>query len=70
MGWWRSGRSTSCPSSRPGVIGAVQANGIAGLQSNTILVGWPKKPGRLEAWLRLMRALSRVNKSTLITWLN
>lgn len=54
----------------PGVIGAAQANGIAGLQSNTVLVGWPKKPGRLEAWLRIMRALSRINKSTLIARLN
>ena len=53
-----------------GVIGTAQANGIAGLQSNTVLVGWPSKPGRLEAWLRIMRALSRVNKSTLITRLN
>ena len=41
-----------------------RANGIAGLQSNTVLVGWPQKPGRLEAWLRIMRALSRVEKST------
>jgi hypothetical protein len=54
----------------PGVIGTAQANGIAGLQSNTVLVGWPKKPGRLEAWLRIMRALTRINKSTLITRLN
>jgi hypothetical protein len=53
-----------------GVVGAAQANGIAGLQSNTVLVGWPKKPGRLEAWLRIMRALSRINKSTLIVRLN
>ena len=56
-----------------GVIGTVQANGIAGLQSNTVLVGWPSKPGRLEAWLRITRALSRIHKSTLITrpnWLH
>jgi amino acid transporter len=53
-----------------GVVGAAQANGIAGLQSNTVLVGWPKKPGRLETWLRISRALSRIHKSTLITRLN
>ena len=58
------------PDFETGVLGAAQANGIAGLQSNTVLVGWPKKPGRLETWLRIMRALSRVNKSTLITRLN
>ena len=53
-----------------GVIDAVQANGIAGLQSNTVLVGWPQKPGRLEAWLRITRGLSKVGKSTLIARLN
>ena len=49
-----------------GVIGAAQANGIAGLQSNTIMVGWPRKAGRLEAWLRIVRALAKIGKSTLI----
>jgi hypothetical protein len=53
-----------------GVVDTVQANGIAGLQSNTVLVGWPKKSARLEAWLRIMRNLSEINKSTLITRLN
>ena len=53
-----------------GVVGAAQANGIAGLQSNTVLLGWPQKPGRLEAWLRIMGALSKINKSTLIARLN
>ncbi len=53
-----------------GAIGTAQANGIAGLQSNTILAGWPRKPGRLESWLRITRALARVGKSTLIAKLN
>jgi len=35
-----------------------------------VLVGWPGKPDRIETWLRIMRALSRVHKSTLITRLN
>jgi len=53
-----------------GAIDAAQANGIAGLQSNTIMAGWPSKPERLEAWLRITRALSKVGKSTLIARLN
>jgi hypothetical protein len=53
-----------------GAIEAAQANGIAGLQSNTVLVGWPAKPERLETWLRITRALARVGKSTLIARLN
>jgi amino acid transporter len=58
------------PDFESGVIASVQANGIAGLQSNTVLVGWPSKPGRLTAWLRIMRALSRAGKSTIIARLN
>jgi hypothetical protein len=30
------------------------------------MVGWPKRPGRLEAWLRIMRAISRAGRSTII----
>jgi len=53
-----------------GAIGIVQASGVAELRSNTVMVGWPNKPGRLEAWLRIMRAVSRAGKSTLIVRLN
>ncbi len=54
------------PQFESGVLGAAQANGIAGLQSNTVIVGWPRKAGRLEAWLRIVRGLSRVGMSTVI----
>jgi amino acid transporter len=55
------------PEFESGAIATVQANGIAGLQSNTVMVGWPTKPGRLEAWLRIMRGVARIGKSTVIT---
>ncbi|UCF69451.1 MAG: amino acid permease [Acidobacteriota bacterium] len=55
------------PEFESGVIATAQASGISGLQSNTVMVGWPSKPDRLEAWLRIMRALSRAGKSMLIT---
>jgi amino acid transporter len=54
------------PDFEAGVIGAVQASGISALQSNTVMVGWPTKGGRLAAWLRIMRAISRAGKSTII----
>jgi amino acid transporter len=54
------------PDFEGGVIGIVQACGIAGLHANTVMVGWPAKPERLEAWLRIMRAVSRTGRSTLI----
>jgi amino acid transporter len=58
------------PDYENGVITVVQANGIAGLQCNTVMFGWPKKPGRLETMLRVMRAVSRAGKSTIIVHVN
>ena len=49
-----------------GVLDIIQANGMAGLQSNTVMFGWPKKPGRLESTLRIMRSVSKTGKSTII----
>jgi len=53
-----------------GVIDVAQANGIAGLQSNTVMFGWSRKRERLESQLRMMRALSNVGKSTIIARIN
>lgn len=53
-----------------GIIDVTQANGIGGLQSNTVMFGWPRKTERLVSILRIMRAISNVGKSTIITRLN
>lgn len=50
----------------PGLCGVVQANGMAGLQSNTVLLGWPKEPGRLTAYLHAMRRFERLEKSLVL----
>jgi amino acid transporter len=55
------------PDFESGVMATAQAIGVAGLRTNTVMAGWPTKPGRLEAWLRLMRAITRAGKSTMIT---
>ena len=54
------------PDFERGAIAIVQASGIAGLRSNTVMAGWPSKPGRLEAWLRIVRAVSRAGTSTIL----
>jgi len=36
-----------------GILDIIQANGMADLQSNTVMFGWPKRPGRLESTLRI-----------------
>jgi potassium/chloride transporter 4/5/6 len=53
-----------------GVIDIAQANGIAGLQSNTIMFGWSEKPQRLESQLRIMRAMAKTGKSCIIARIN
>jgi len=50
-----------------GLIDVMQADGIAGLKSNTVMFGWPHRPGRLESILRIMRAVSKTGKSTIIS---
>ncbi len=49
-----------------GIINIIQSNGIAGLQSNTVMFGWPEKLERLESILRIMRVVSWAGKSTII----
>ena len=48
-----------------GMLTVAQANGIAGLQSNTVLIGWPDRH-RLVTFVRVMRRLNRLGKSVLI----
>ena len=53
-----------------GVLDVAQANGIAGLHSNTVMFGWPRRKERLESQLRIMRAMSHARKNTIIARLN
>lgn len=58
------------PDFESGVLGVAQANGIAGLRSNTVMFGWSRQKKRLESQLRMMRAMSHSGKNTIITKLN
>jgi solute carrier family 12 (potassium/chloride transporter), member 4/6 len=49
-----------------GIVAVTQANGIAGLQSNTIMLGWPKEAERLADFLRVIRSLEQIQKSAII----
>ena len=44
----------------------LQSNGIAGMESNTVLVGWPDDRRRLINFLRVVRPLEHLNKSLII----
>ncbi len=49
-----------------GAVNIAQANGIAGLHSNTLMFGWPAKKEKLIAELEIMSAISKIEKNTLI----
>ncbi len=53
-----------------GIIDIAQASGNAGLEANTIMFGWPKRKDRLVSTLKIMRAMSKAEKSTVIARLN
>jgi len=52
------------------VVDISQAHGIASLHPNTVMFGWSRKKERLAMMLRIMRANSRIGKSTVIARLN
>ncbi|MEZ4270708.1 MAG: hypothetical protein R3C68_04530 [Myxococcota bacterium] len=49
-----------------GIVEVVQANGLAGFESNTVLLGWPNDLVRLSEIMRVLRRLERLNKSVII----
>ncbi len=54
------------PDFESGIVGIAQANGFAGLQSNTMMFGWSGGDEGLEMLLRTTRALARLNLNTLL----
>ena len=49
-----------------GVLAVAQANGMGSLRSNTIAFGWPRRPERLAAELRLVRSLDQLGKASML----
>jgi len=49
-----------------GILAVAQASGMAGMESNTILLGWPDDPERLTSFLRLARRLNHLERSLII----
>ena len=49
-----------------GILNVVQANGMAGLESNTVLVGFPDDRERLVLFLSIVRHLEQLNRSLII----
>lgn len=53
-----------------GIINVVQANGMAGLESNTVLLGWPTETNLLANFLLAMKKLEKLGKSVVIARIN
>ncbi|MEA2097192.1 MAG: hypothetical protein U9P73_10945, partial [Candidatus Cloacimonadota bacterium] len=53
-----------------GTINITQANGIAGLHSNTIMFGWSDKQKRMISMLKTIRTISGLHKSSLLVRIN
>jgi len=49
-----------------GVRAIAQANGMGGLRSNTVVFGWPRRPERLAAELRIVRTLDQLGKASML----
>lgn len=49
-----------------GMVSVSQANGMAGLACNTIVVGWPDNPDLQAKFIRAQRQLDKLNKSMVI----
>ncbi len=53
-----------------GTINITQANGIAGLNSNTIMFGWSDKKKRMISMLKTIRTITGLQKSSLLVRMN
>jgi len=49
-----------------GIVNVAQGNGMAGIASNTVLLGWPEDSGLRVEFLKVMRQLERLHKSLII----
>ncbi len=49
-----------------GVVDVCQANGIAGLASNTVMIGWPSRRERMLEVLRALRRAALLGKSAVL----
>jgi potassium/chloride transporter 4/5/6 len=49
-----------------GIVDVAQANGMAGIASNTVLLGWPRETGLQIDFLKVLPKLERLRKSLII----
>lgn len=54
------------PDFEAGIIGIIQANGLAGMHSNTVMFGWTNGIERIQRLLRIVRIVSQMNRNSIL----
>ena len=49
-----------------GIVSVSQANGMAAIESNTVMLGWPENENRMAEFIRVMRRLEHIHKSFIL----
>ncbi|MCK4980383.1 MAG: hypothetical protein KAS62_08295, partial [Candidatus Delongbacteria bacterium] len=57
------------PDFEAGIIGIIQANGFAGMQSNTVMFGWTNGIDRIQRLLRIVRIVSEMKRNSILAYL-
>jgi len=58
----------SVPNFKDGIIGIIQANGFAGMQSNTIMFGWSDGVERIQKLLKIVSLVSKMRKNSILAY--
>jgi len=56
------------PNFEEGIIGIIQANGLAGMQSNTVMFGWTNGTDRIQRLLRIVRIVSSMKQNSILAY--
>jgi len=57
------------PDFEEGIIGIIQANGLAGMQSNTVMFGWTNGTDRILRLMRIIRIVSEMKRNSILAYL-
>ncbi len=56
------------PDFEEGIVGIIQANGFAGMKSNTIMFGWTNGVDRILRLLRIVRIVSEMKRNSILAY--
>ena len=56
------------PNLEEGIIGIIQANGLAGMQSNTVMFGWSHETDRIQRLMRIVRIVSSMKQNSILAY--